>query len=332
MKKQLTHIGLLGLMFLMGCNTDEKPALTLLEEIEYGAVIRTLSFNNGEFELNDLNSLFSVNIEEQDKENGGLFEALDVFVRFVDNTSEGGNLSTGETLVETLAPDTFEDGPAPEKWLRKTLEYSFSQLLEATGIQHASVNCKDQFIIRLAVKLTDGRTFTEGNSNALISAFDTFFSSPYEYTINVVEPIDEALFTGTYSYESIVDGPLGPTFLSPNPVVIFRGHSNNVRRVLLWHVLSHKQLEADRFFNFSIVCDEIVMGKHQLTSVEGNCGLGNGVSGTGDLILIGPGEVNAIINPNDDSVFEIEFVEGFNGWDGDCGFGTARSRIRFTKQ
>ena len=41
---------------------------------------------------------------------------------------------------------------------------------------------------------------------------------------------------------------------------------------------------------------------------------------------------NAPINPIDDSVFEIWFVEGYEGYDGDRGFETAPSKIKFTKQ
>jgi len=330
--KSFNYVILLALMsFLTSCNQDDKAAEFILEEIEYGAVIRTLDFNSGEFELNRPESVFSVNVEQQDKENGGLFAGIDVYVQFVDNTLDNGDLSTSETLLETISPNAFAPG-GPEGLPRGTIEYSFGELAEATGVSVENVHCKDQFILRLDLQLTDGRSFTTTDAVALILAFDTFFSSPYTYTINVVEPIAEELFTGDYVFESVIDGPFGQTFLTPMPTTIFRGHSNNVRRVLLWHYLSHKQLEAKRYFNFSIVCDEIVMGKYQLASVEANCTLGNGSSGTGDLILIGPAQINATINPNDDSVFEIEFVEGFDGWDGDCGFGTMTARMRFTKQ
>lgn len=310
---------------LMACNTDEKAIETVMNELEYGSVIRTLSFNNSEFVVDDLSSVFSVNIEQQDEEDGALLEAVDLYVRFKDNTVTGNDFSTSEIKFRTLLPDDFTPG-GHDNWPRMTLELGYSELLAATNVAHANVSCKDQFLVRLEVKLTNGLVLTVGNASSIIIAFDTFFSSPYCYTINVVEPIDDNLFTGLYFYSSVEDGPLGPTFGPPQTVQISRGHSNTVRTVPLKHILSHPSNELPRNYEFSIVCDEAVFQKNQLSSVIGECGF------SGGPILLGPGDENAPINPTDDSGFELWFVEGYEGWDGGCGFGTAPSKIRFTKQ
>ncbi len=314
---------------VVSCNTDDKAIDQVNQGIEYGAVIRTLSFNNSEFVVDDLSSVFSVNIEEQDKENGDLLESVDVFVRFKDNNLTGGDLSTEEVKVRTLMPGDFQRGGA-DNLPRMTLELGYSELLDATGIPHSQVACKDQFLVRLSVNLTNGLVLSTQNASSMILAFRTFFSSPYCYTINVVEPIDDDLFTGFYRYESIVDGPLGPTFVTthgrPQIAEITRGHSNTVRIVPLKHILAHPSNEQPRDYEFSIVCDELVFQKNQLSSVIGGCDT------VTNAILLGPGDENAPVNPTDDSVFEIWLVEGYNGWDGGCGFGTAPSRVRFTKQ
>ncbi|MEP2935492.1 MAG: hypothetical protein ABJM06_07225 [Gilvibacter sp.] len=306
------------------CSDDDKAIDIVNQELEYGAVIRTLSINNAEFNINDSNSIFSVDVEAQDKENGDLLESVDILVRFKDNTPAGGNFSTNEVLVQTIMVSDFTR--IGQGLPRTTLSYSYSQLATAVEVPLAVIECKDQFLVRLIIRLTDGRSFTTGNASSIILAFDTFFSSPYCYTINVVEPINEDDFTGTYLYSSVLDGPLGATFGEPKLVEITKGHSNNVRVVPLKHIFSHPSNELPRNYEFSVVCDEMVFGKNQLSSVIAACG------NTGAPILLGPGLENAPADLNDDSVFELWFVEGYLGWDGQCGFGTQPSRIRFTKQ
>lgn len=322
MKKRI--LLLLTLCTVVACNTDEKAIETVMEELEYGAVIRTIEFNNSEFVVDDLSSVFSVVIEEQDEEDGALLETVEIYVRFQDNTPGGDNFSTQETRLGSLIPEDFTLGP--NGFPRMTLELGYQELLTTTGVAHSVVECKDQFLVRLEVRLTNGLVLTVGNASSIILAFDTFFSSPYCYTINVVEPIDPDSFTGTYFYSSVEDGPLGPTFGPPQVVQISRGHSNTVRTIPMKHILSHPSNELPRDYEFSIVCDEAVFQKNQLSSVIGECGF------SGGPILLGPGPENAPINPDDDSGFELWFVEGYLGFDGGCGFGTAPSRIRFTKQ
>jgi len=312
---------------LTSCNQDDKIALDLLEEVEFGGIVRTLSINSGEFYVNNPESLFSIDIEEQDDLSGDLFEALDVYVSFRDKTVSETDLSTSEILLETLLPDSFERNSNGDGFPRRTLSYSFNQLLEATGLGIENVMCKDQFVIRFELRLTDGTVYNENTANALILAQNTSFSSPFSYVINVVSPVEENSFTGTYMFTSIVDGPLGESFTGPQPVEITMGHSTNNRSLKLTYRLTRR---PPRDYDFTIACDQIVMGENLLSSTIGKCRQDQ--PDTGDLILLGPDSVNALINPEDDSVFELWFVEGYRDWDGDCGFSNSPSRLRFTKQ
>lgn len=314
-------------LLVLSCSDDDKAIDIVTEEIQYGAVVRTLQFNSSEFNVGEPNSTFSVDIEVQDEQDGGLLEAVDLYVRFLDNTPAGGNFSTQEVLYGKLLPDEFSTGA--NGFPRMTLQITQSELAQATGVSIASIACKDQFLLRAEINLTDGRSFTVGNASSIILAYETFFSSPYCYTINVVEPIDEELFTGEYVMTSIVDGPLGPTFNEVGEAVMVTKapHSNTVRQVLLKHRLSHPSNELPRIYEFSIVCDEVIFRKNQLSSVIGMC-----TFSSNSPILLGPDTENAPVSLLDDSVFEVWFVEGYDGWDGRCGFGTAPSRLRFTKQ
>ncbi|PQB04599.1 hypothetical protein [Aureitalea marina] len=317
---------LLILLLAAGCNTDDKPIDQVLNDVEYGAVVRTLQFNQAEFYVNQPDGIFSVDIEIQDELNGGLLERLDLYVSFVDNSGTTNSLVSQEFSAGSIPASDF--GRQGNDGLPNlTLEFQFSDLAGIVGVPVGQIQCKDQFLLRVDLVLTDGRSFSTGSASSFIIAYETFFSSPYCYTINVVEPIDKDLYLGTYRYESLVDGPLGgPTFIPEGLVEVFKGHSNNVRYIPLKHLLSHPSNELPRNYYFTIACDESVFGKNQLSSVIAYCSV------SGAPILLGPDEENAPINPLDDSVFELWLVEGYEGWDGECGFGTAPSRLRFTKQ
>ena len=317
---------LLAVLFIaVSCNNDDKPIDIVLNEVENGSVIRTLQFNQGEFYVGDTQGEFSVDIEVQDAQNGRLMDRVGVFARFVDNTLTEADFSSEEKALFMLDVSDFQFN-GNDGLPRTTLSVSQAELIAALDLPVAEVQCKDQFLLRLEVFLTDGRSFTVGSATSIIIAFDTFFSSPYCYTINVVEPIDQDLFTGIYTYSSIEDGPSGPTFIPEGQVEIFKGHSNNVRYIPLKHNRSHPTNELPRKYHFTIACDESVFGKNQLSSVIGYC------ANIGAPILLGPDIVNAQIDPEDDSVFELWLVEGYLGWDGGCGFGTAPSKLRFTRQ
>lgn len=329
--KKLLMILSVGVL-LISCDNDEKAIDTVTENIFRGGIIRTVAINSRDFDINNLSSRFSIDIEEQDVEDGNLLDYLDVFVVFKDNTVTAElDQSSAPILLERLEKEDFSVGPTGLPI--RNLNYDFSELLEATGITYNSVSCKDQFIITLELKLLDGSIFTRTNTNAVTLANNTSASSPFSYTITVLEPIGQNLFTGNYQLNNVQDGAFGPSFISPEAFVeITTGHSVNTRLVTLLYTINRND---PRVFEFTIACDEVLMGKDQLSSICGSCNFispGRRDCDTGDLILLGPGDSNASISTDDDSVFELSFVEGFDGFDGNCGFNTFSSRIRFTKQ
>ena len=310
------------LLSLSGCSDDDKPAAQVLDDVTRGAFLRTLEIRNNVFAIDDLNSTFSIEIQEQDIENGGLMKGVNVLVQFIDNTIDEIDLTTQAILLETIPADAFSLGdfelPVTD------IEYSFAELLEATDLDQSEVSCKDQFIILLDLVLNDERVFGNNNAAACILAYDSFFRSPFLYTITVVEPIEDVLFTGTYTYESIVDGFNGPTFGPPILVQVEYGGRKNVRTVKFDNFPGR----LPRPYYFTIACDELIFEKYQIRYNTTNLSCGP----TGQPILLGPDSENAPINPIDDSVFEIWFVEGYEGFDGGLNIGTVPSRLRFTKE
>ena len=328
--KQIYFYLLLSCCFL-SCNDDEKVIEVVQENLTFGAVIRTLEVAMTEFNIEDINSSIQIAIEEQDELNGGLFEALDVYVRFVDRTPDNGDFSSAESLFDIIEPEVFTKGPDPENYPRTELAYTFSEVLEATGVSFQEVLEKDQFLLRLDLRLSDGRSFTTGSAISDILASGTFFRSPYCYTINVVRPMAADLFVGDYEISSVVDGPFGIPFVSHiegglTNFKIEKAHSYNTRTFKALYAIGHRGGEQPTDYEFTIAGDEVVFQKNQFSSYRGKC------TRRDPIILLGPGLENPIVNPNDDSVFELTLVEGYLGFDGGCGFGTQASRIRFSKQ
>ena len=317
---QLRNFYVLGVLaLLLSCSDDDANPIETVFESDRGAVLRTVSIDAGEFELGNPDSSIAITIEEQDEQDGGLLDQVNVLVSYRNSTT--GQI-TNEVLLQEINQDEFVDS-GEESLPRFTLNYDLNTILNVLQIPIVDLQCKDQILLRLELVLSDGRTLSVDDLTAIIAGQGTFFDSPFCYTINIVEPLNTDLFIGAYFYESVIDGPFGPTFVPPGIVNITNGHSSTVRNVNLRYNLAEPQVLSE--FEFSIVCDEVVVTKLLFAGEEAVCA-------GGGALLFGPDTVNAIVNPNDDSVFEIQFVEGFRGFNGQCGFSNAPSRIRFSRQ
>ena len=294
-----------------------------------GAFIRTLDFVNSDIILGDSESAFGVNLEVEDGNNGRLLETIEVFVQYKNNNMGGSNTIFNEVLIKTLPKEEFSVGNngLPEILLNIT----YSELISATGIENTQ--CADQFLIRLRLNLSNGFSFsTESNNAPAIIGFDTDISSPFCYTINVVNPIPEDHFIGLYNYVSIINGPLGPTFGPPETIELKRGNSVNDRYFEGQYVAA--RFDETRKYRFIFTCNEVVFRKNQISSFFTWCQegeLSGGITFGGPPILLGPNEMPGIAAVNDDSFFELSILEGYLGWDGECGFGAVPVKVRFTK-
>lgn len=315
MKKSILLVLILS---IFSCDSDEKAIDIVLNDVRRGAVLRTVGFNNGEFEVDTPNSLFSVILEEQDVEDGGLLRDVTVYLSFIDNTPGLGATSTNQIVLETILPDAFTTGE--NELPVTTLAYTFEELIAATGIAIGDVFCKDQFRIDLDLNLTTGETFNLDNASGTVVNTSGFFKSPYTYLINVVEPIPTDLFTGVYQVTSIQDALFGATFSGEDVVTIRNGHSNTVR---VFEIAGPETINLE--IEFSVVCDATIVTRYQ--KIRFGC--------TDDLsnrILIGPDAIAVTADPNDDTVFELHILEAFEGFDAFCDYANSPSKVRFSKQ
>ena len=169
MKKQINKIVvlLLSVVLFTGCESDDKAIDQVFDGVSYGAILRTIDVPGKSFNLTDLNSAFSVIVEEQDEEYGALLSEVDVYV------SKDGN----EVMVNTIPASAFTTG---DKGLPvATISVTLGETLTALGLG-TNYDVGDVFVIRLSLKLTDGREFSASSSSGSLQG--SYFASPFLYS------------------------------------------------------------------------------------------------------------------------------------------------------
>ena len=170
MKNQLNKIVLLllSVIVISSCESDDKAIDQVFDGVSYGAVLRKLEITSGSYNLSDLNSAFSIIVEEQDEEYGALLSEVDVYV-------SGGQSST-EALQQTVPASAFTIG---DKGLPVTeISVTLGDALTALGLG-SNYGVGDVFTIRLSLKLTDGREFSASSASGSLQG--SYFASPFLY-------------------------------------------------------------------------------------------------------------------------------------------------------
>ena len=170
MKNQLNKIVLLllSVIVISSCESEDKAIDQVFDGVSYGAVLRKLEITSGSYNLSDLNSAFSIIVEEQDEEYGALLSEVDVYV-------SGGQSST-EALQQTVPASAFTIG---DKGLPVTeISVTLGEALTALGLG-SNYGVGDVFTIRLSLKLTDGREFSSSSASGSLQG--SYFASPFLY-------------------------------------------------------------------------------------------------------------------------------------------------------
>ena len=168
-------------IFLASCEDDEQNVTDLVQEtVERGAVLRTIDFTD-ELVLDVSPEQFVITLEEQDVEEGGLLQEVNVYVTYADNSEIAGNsesLNTSEVLIDNVP--AAEWSPGPFGLPRVTLTYSVDEMLAAVGGSSTDqIYLGDTFTFREELILTDGRIFSVDNAGGIITA--GFFNSPFQH-------------------------------------------------------------------------------------------------------------------------------------------------------
>ncbi len=183
--KYLTIIAFAGLL-LTGCDDGDKVIDEIFETTTRGAILRTVGTSGGDYDRFDTSSIYGFTVEAQDVENGKLLEKMEIFVNFIDNTPDNGNVSPAEVLVATVPASEFEEGPFGLP--RASYESTLGQALTNLGLVEGDFDGGDVIFFRLASTLTDGRVFTNSGNTSTLSG--SFLASPFQYdrTIKCIPP------------------------------------------------------------------------------------------------------------------------------------------------
>lgn len=177
MKNIFKSLLLLALVFSFTSCEDADNTTQQALAYETGAILRTISVGNAVLNSSDPDSEFSVTVEEQDAQDGGLFQAINIYVQIRDLTPDNGTTPAVNTFVKSIPASDFTPGPVGLP--RGTVSMTFGEAASAMGLTPADYFPGDVFLVELRVELTDGREF--GGDSAGSSITGGFFASPFVY-------------------------------------------------------------------------------------------------------------------------------------------------------
>jgi hypothetical protein len=182
---------------VFSCTEGDNPVDTVLNgTVIGGGSLRTITIVSPTIALGDPAGKFQVTLEVQDAQNGAATDKIDVYASFKDNNAADGNNTKAEKIVKSIPSTAFVAGTREMPFANVTV--TTAELKTILGLTDSQFTGGDQFVIRLASVLKDGRVFTRANANSTVIG-GAYFSSPFQYNANVVCPITESL-AGTHTY------------------------------------------------------------------------------------------------------------------------------------
>ncbi len=324
--KNIFKIAALGAVLVLGTTSCEKDSNNVIDQVvdgvTSGAVLRTVSIASNELALGDDTAFFEVEIEEQDAEEGGLLESVDVYLTFADGSADEGDSSGGtfdEVFIRNIPASEFSPGPFGLP--RTTYTLTLTEMLAAVNLNGDQIFGGDTFTTRMSLNLTDGRVFSVDNAGGIITG--GFFNSPFQYVTPVVCPVGEEEFVGAYQITNGVPGVLDLTVFAEGVIVdlYLPEGGTSVDRAFDYQYLPDAGVGQDPVdFAMQFICNTIVIPPGQNSGLQCSSGLTIGPSPNGDL-----GEYTT----GDDSVFIIRFTDNEGS---DCGEGPRDVFATLTKQ
>jgi hypothetical protein len=188
----------LATLFSISCDDQETLADKVMAETNLeGGALRTIQEVNLDIAVGNNAAKFEVVLEVQDKPTMPTSK-IQVYARFLDNTTANGTNPRTELLMKEIPASEFYAGTRGLPFARVSL--TITELLTKLNLTIPQYTGGDRFVVRLAQVLNNGRVLTNTDANAAILG-GGYFKSPYLYNANVVCPITENL-AGTHSYVS----------------------------------------------------------------------------------------------------------------------------------
>ncbi len=193
MKNYIKRILFLVFAFtlMQACETEDKVIDDVFNNVERGAILRTVETINPTFDFNDTSSEWVVTIEAQDAANGKLLSQVNIYSAFVNDGTAGEEL-----FIKSVPASQFTEGPYGLP--RADIAIMLQEVLSAAGLQPGDFDSGDSFNIRLESELTDGRTFSYSNTAGTVTG-GSFFLSPFLYSVQFFCALEDAsMFDGNY--------------------------------------------------------------------------------------------------------------------------------------
>lgn len=313
------------LVGMASCEDDEQNVTDFVQEtVERGAVLRTTEIISNELPIGIEGASFSIEVEEQDQEDGDLLESVDVFARFTDNSEDDGDTtgaSMDEFFIFNIPASEFTDGPFGLP--RTVITVPLTDLASMASVSEEDLFGGDTFTIRLSLNLTDGRVFSSNNAGSVITG--GFFNSPFTYNATVTCPVMDGFAQGDYALEitSGVFPDFGATMdFTEGVYTIVQGDGATARTIQDVPFLP----EFGSFvgdINFNLVCGQTITPQQAL---GGGVGCGGAIQGGSLMTDFG------MYDPADDTVFTLGFRIDALDSGSTCPSAAYSSVLTFTKQ
>jgi len=187
MKKIITLFSLL--LVTVSCQEPDTTINDVLDNYVTGAVLRGWNPTGDYNFFAPSTSIFTVEIEEHDEQNGALMQDVQVYVSLNSGT---------EVLLRTLTSADFAVGPTGLP--RHQLTVTLGESIAALGLSSSQYTGGDVINIRLQLNLTDGRSYTA--KDAASSLTGSYFKSPYIYNMTI-KCIPTGAVAGDYTIDMI---------------------------------------------------------------------------------------------------------------------------------
>ncbi len=177
MKKIIKVLMSCALVVSFSSCSDSDNVIDEVLDYETGAILRTIEIVSNTLNSGDPSTNFTVSIEEQDGEDGGLLKAVHVYGTLRDLTTDNGNTVAEDILIKSYEASVFTTGPVGLP--RTTVSATWGETAAAMGLNNGNSTGGDIIVFVLKLELTDGRIFDDATQGGSVTG--GFFNAPHRY-------------------------------------------------------------------------------------------------------------------------------------------------------
>lgn len=314
---------LFSLAFLLfACSDTEKLVDQAFDDTTQGGILRTLE-SSLDLPIGLTDTGVELLLEVQDAEDGDLSDFIEVYASFIHITGGGAN-NRDEVLLKTVPNSEWTyDERLPRAFVSATLP----ELQAALDLGDDDFTGGDRFVIRVELVFKDGRSWSNHNASATVLG-NLFFNSPFVYNANVVCPVPEEWFVGSYLMErtSTQEDPFFPTYgqaFSTDGQIVNISANGTARSFDFLYFPDPEGFSADHKLTLTFLCGIVeVLGAPN----AGGLACDAGAPPIGQATAIPPSTYDL----SSDDVVIVNLLD-FEP-DGGCNTGNYPVTLRFTKQ